>query len=93
HGPEIEYLDDGVNGLFATPDPARFAAEVIDLVSDTERLRAMVDAGRKSAQHYTLANMVNNFADGICTCLGIDSRGTGGVDTGIDNRGTGGTGV
>lgn len=71
HGPEIEYLDDGVNGLFVSAEPERFAAEVIDLLSDAERLRAMVDAGRKSAQHYTLANMVTNFADGICACLGI----------------------
>ena len=71
HGPEIEYLDDGVNGLFVSSEPKRFAADVIELLSDPDRLRAMVDAGRKSAQHYTLANMVTNFADGICHCLGI----------------------
>ncbi len=72
HGPEIEYLDDGVNGLFAAAETDRFAVDVIELLSDTERLAAMADAGRKSAQHYTLANMVTNFADGICACLGID---------------------
>ena len=75
HGPEIEYLDDGVNGLFAGAEPTRFAAEVIDLLSDRERLQAMVDAGRKSAQHYTLANMVSNFVDGICACLDREPAG------------------
>lgn len=75
HGPEIEYLDDGVNGLFANREPEHFAADVINLLSDTDRLQAMVHAGRKSAQHYTLANMVTNFADGICACLGIDPSG------------------
>ncbi len=69
HGPEIEYLDDGVNGLFADPDPRRFADEVIGLLSDPDRLQTMVDAGQKAAGHYTLANMVGNFADGIAACL------------------------
>ncbi len=72
HGPEIEYLDDGVNGLFAATDPAGFAAQVIELLSDGDRLEAMAEAGRKSAESYTLANMVDNFVAGICTCLGID---------------------
>lgn len=69
HGPEIEYLEHGVNGLLLGDDPETMATEVVELLCDDYRLAAMVEAGRRDAAHYTLANMTANFVDGIRDCL------------------------
>lgn len=75
HGPEIDYLDDGVNG-FVLPDadPQRFADQVLEVLRDRDRLAAVVAAGRKSADHYTLANMTENFVAGILDCVARPPR-------------------
>ncbi len=65
HGPEICYLDNGVNGYVLEPDPALFAKTVGEVLADPARLQSLVDAGRQAAERYTLANMITNFADGI----------------------------
>lgn len=69
HGPEICYLEHDVNGFVLEPDPALFAKAVVDVLADPERQAALVAAGRRSAQRYTLANMVTRFAEGIETAL------------------------
>lgn len=70
HGPEIDYLVDGVNGLLVEDDPERFALAAVDLLGDPARLTAMVEAGREAAGRYTMANMVDNFVTGIEAALG-----------------------
>ena len=69
HGPEVDYLDHGVNGLLTDDSIEAFADEVIALLNDSDRYELMVEAGHKAAKHYTLANMVANFADGIEAAL------------------------
>jgi glycosyltransferase involved in cell wall biosynthesis len=69
HGPEMEYLTNGENGLLAKNDVAAYAAEVISFFSSTELehnlRRAALDAGR----HYSIDAMVGNFREGIHACL------------------------
>ena len=69
HGPEVDYLDNGVNGVLTEDSLEVFAQEAAALLKDRDRYRAMVEAGRKAAEHYTMANMVANFVDGIEAAL------------------------
>ena len=69
HGPEICYLEDGVNGFVLEPDAAGFAATVCEVLDEPDRLRSLVEQGRNAAERYTLANMVERFADGIEAAL------------------------
>lgn len=69
HSPEIAYLKDGVNGLVVHGDVERYANAVIALFKDPVKLNALKQTALHDAQHYTLNNMVNRFADGIERCI------------------------
>lgn len=69
HGPEIAYLQSGVNGVMTRDDLADYAAGVVACMTDDERLRALQDECRLSAEHYSMSAMVDNFATGIERCL------------------------
>lgn len=92
HGPEVGYLDHGVNGVLSQADPEAdpsrfgriFADDVIDLLANRQAYDSMVEAGRKAADHYTMANMISSFIEGICRCLGIETEET---DTGVSDLG------
>ena len=69
HSPEIEYLQDGVNGVLTAATAAGFASGVTAVLEDDE-LRARLQAGaRATAEQLALANSVERFADGIVACL------------------------
>lgn len=74
HGPEIAYLQDGVNGLVVHGEAARYADAVIALFSDRARLEAIKQAALRDAKHYTLDNMVKRFADGIERCVAMPKK-------------------
>lgn len=69
HGPEIAYLEDGVNGVVTPGNAADYASSVINLLADRNRLDAMRARARLDADRYSLDNMVERFADGIQRCL------------------------
>jgi L-malate glycosyltransferase len=69
HSPEIEYLEDGVNGLMLTPDATSYATAVLDLLSDDMRLARFRQGAIESAERYNIEAMVNNFANGVRKCL------------------------
>ncbi|MEM9135678.1 MAG: glycosyltransferase family 4 protein, partial [Actinomycetota bacterium] len=69
HGPEICYLEHDVNGFVLEPDAESFADTVADVLDEPVRLEQLVTAGHKAAERYTLANMVERFADGIEAAL------------------------
>lgn len=74
HGPEFDYLEDGVNSLVALDDVASFADTVERALLDRDKL-ARLDAGcSRSARHYSLERMVTNFTEGITTALGATHR-------------------
>lgn len=70
HGPEIEYLEHGVNGLILGDDPESFARSVIELLKDPARSAMVTTAAKVAGQKYTLDNMTANFLAGIEACLG-----------------------
>jgi glycosyltransferase involved in cell wall biosynthesis len=69
HSPEIAYLEPGINGLIAPYAADRWAAAVVELLSDTSRLAAMGQAALRTSRQYTLENMAENVAEGIERCL------------------------
>lgn len=69
HGPEIEYLEYGVNGLLTDPNPAAYSEAVVSLLSDDQRLRALRDGAAASGERYSIEAMVENFRTGILQCL------------------------
>lgn len=74
HGPEIAYLEDGVNGLVVKGDASRYADAVIGLFKDAGRLDAIKQAALNAARHYTLDNMVVQFMDGIMKCVAMQKK-------------------
>jgi glycosyltransferase involved in cell wall biosynthesis len=74
HGPEAEYLEDGVNARFSEDDRAEFAALVLHVLGADDEL-ARLEAGCAAArQRYSLDTMVANFAQGIQAALEAPPR-------------------
>lgn len=69
HGPEIVYLEHGVNGLVTAGEVPVYAQAVSELLRDPLRHEAICRAAAEAAQRYTLNNMVERFVDGIVRCL------------------------
>jgi glycosyltransferase involved in cell wall biosynthesis len=69
HGPEIEYLDDGVNGLIVPEDVEGFFA-ALDSFADTEPLQKhLAEGARRTAVSLGMDNMVNAFHGLVASCL------------------------
>ena len=66
HSPEIEYLENGVNGVVIDPpdDVEIYAEAVAGLLRDEPRRRAFIGGCRAACGRYTIEEMVRRFADG-----------------------------
>lgn len=73
HGPEIEYLEEGKNGLMSDPDVISYANTVAGLLSDRETLGRFRAAAARAGSRHTIENMIANVATGICQSLGISA--------------------
>ena len=71
HGPEIEYLQDGVNGLVVagTSDADAYAAAVVATLRDRGLLEQLRRGCEQSSTQYTVEAMVDNFVDGVRRAL------------------------
>ena len=69
HGPEIDYLDVGVNGDVSVPEVNAFAEMVAGVLQDTDRLQNMKTAAQAAGRQYTMKNMVTNFTEGVLKAL------------------------
>lgn len=65
HSPEVAYLRDGVNGVYADDTPAEYSRAILDVISSPERLQAMRCSALADADTYSLDAMVESFANGI----------------------------
>ncbi len=72
HGPEIDYLEDGVNGVVVreTDNPAMYASAVARLLKDGNLRGKLVSGCRSSKDKYTVEEMAERFASGVRTALG-----------------------
>jgi glycosyltransferase involved in cell wall biosynthesis len=69
HGPELEYLEAGCNGLMTAPDPEVYAQAVCRLLSNPAELQMLREGAARSAEKYSIEVMVENFKRGIVQCL------------------------
>lgn len=69
HAPEAEYLEDGRTAVFAENTTEAFSEAVIELLTDEQRLSEMREACLRSADEFSMAQMVGRFADGIMAAL------------------------
>lgn len=67
HRPEIEYLQDGVNGVLIgrASSAAAYAAAVVSLLRAGNQLRAFSIAARESARRYSAENTVAQYVAGL----------------------------
>jgi glycosyltransferase involved in cell wall biosynthesis len=69
HGPEIAYLQNGINGVVAADDVDGFVGEAVRLLTDDVWRRRLAEGCAVSARRYTLDNMIGRFAEGVSGCL------------------------
>jgi len=69
HGPEMEYFEDGNNGLITAADPEAYAQAVARLLSNPQELQLLREGAAKSAEKYSIEVMVESFKRGIVQCL------------------------
>ena len=70
HSPEIAYLENGVNGIMTEPSVDVFAEAVANYLVDKDAQQRFQQGCARSAERYTIENMVENFASGVEQCLG-----------------------
>lgn len=69
HSPEIEYLENGVNGLMAENSLGAFVSETVRVLN-SKMLQERIRCGcREAAERYTLEAMVSRFAGGVRQAL------------------------
>lgn len=64
HGPEIEYLEQGFNGMMTGEDIITFSISIIEAVK-YGKLNSLVKGCNASAEKYTIEKMIENFKSGI----------------------------
>lgn len=69
HGPEVAYLDDGVNGMMTEASIAAYAATVVGLLKDDRRMAELRAGAVASSFRYSVENMVANFASGVISAI------------------------
>lgn len=71
HGPEIDYVEDGKNGLLVrhAERPEVFADAVADLLDDGDRLRELQRGAATSGERFSSERMAALFADGVRRAL------------------------
>jgi len=69
HGPEIAYVNNGVNGLITGNTVEQYAAGTVALLLDRTTLNNLKAACAACVKTYTIENMARNFADGVLGCL------------------------
>lgn len=71
HGPEFEYLEDGKTCIVSGDSVSMYAKELVQLLNDREKLRAMQQACRGNTRKFTTDEMAARFLEGIQQALRI----------------------
>jgi glycosyltransferase involved in cell wall biosynthesis len=69
HGPEIEYLEDGVNGIVTRNGMDDYTASVLRFLDDSDLQQRLRTGCRESCRKYTIENMASRFASGVMRAL------------------------
>lgn len=71
HGPEIAYLQNGVNGVLTGDTVKEYADAVTRLLNDAVWWRSLSANALASSPDYTVEKMAERFADGLSRCLAV----------------------
>jgi glycosyltransferase involved in cell wall biosynthesis len=74
HSPEYDYLINGVNGLVTVGTATSYAAAVVKLLSDQQKLNEMKIEALADSEKYTVEQMANNFSQGIIKALAQETN-------------------
>ncbi|HKN75901.1 MAG TPA: glycosyltransferase family 4 protein [Candidatus Acidoferrum sp.] len=69
HGPEMEYFEEGRNGVMTASDPEAYGGAIAQLLSNPRELQLLREGAAISAEKYSIEVMVENFKRGIVQCL------------------------
>ena len=69
HGPEVEYIVDYKNGVVTENTLEAYVNQVIRIMKDNNKLNLLIEGCKNAASKYTIDAMVNNFTEGILSCL------------------------
>lgn len=69
HSPEIDYLENGKNGIMTPHNPELYAQAVIELLSSEPMYERFQIAAQRSGQNFSIEKMADNFASGIILAL------------------------
>jgi glycosyltransferase involved in cell wall biosynthesis len=67
HGPEVAYLEDGVNGVLTSRSASAYAQGLAGVLQDPQRARLLSSAALASAQRLSQQAAVQRFSQGIDT--------------------------
>jgi glycosyltransferase involved in cell wall biosynthesis len=68
HGPEIEYLENGINGFITKDNIDDYSQNVINILK-TRKYLDLTEGCKSSVKMYTVEKMVENFKNGVLLCL------------------------
>ena len=68
HGPEIDYLENGINGIMTNDNIDDYYTKIVETLRTGSYLN-LIEGCKLSAQKITLEAMVDNFKEGILSCL------------------------
>jgi L-malate glycosyltransferase len=69
HGPEIAYLQHGVNALMTSNQVDDYASSLAALLLDSGRLKRMQDACSAMGEHYTVEAMISRVRHGVLSAM------------------------
>jgi len=65
HGPEIDYLENGINGVMTAPLEDDYAQAVVDIINAPEELAQLRNNALASSSQFSIENMAQHFVEGI----------------------------
>ena len=74
HGPEVDYIEPGVNGLIVPGGLDQLAAAIADLVASPESRAALAEGALRTRSELSLDEMVRAFDRGVAASLGRDTN-------------------
>lgn len=74
HGPEFDYLADGITAVVTPNDEHSYAVGLVAFLSDRLRQLEMSERCQIEARKYTLDNMIGSYLTGIKSALGSQIR-------------------
>lgn len=73
HSPEIDYLENWGNGIITENNLEDYVKTVIEVLKERKYFQ-LTEGCKKSSELYTVQKMVENFREGILSCIGYKNK-------------------